>query len=95
MYETIQDERLCNLSRLSRLDLVSLLNAVFFESIEESVSGDSEELGRLNLVFVGLCIGGADDLLDNVIEADPGGGNSGRWEFMNPAFIMFPLGQGR
>jgi hypothetical protein len=41
MYQTIQDDRRFSLSRLSRLEPFSLSNAVFFETIEQGVSGDA------------------------------------------------------
>ena len=47
-----------------------LTNSVFLEAIEQSVSGDSQEFGRLHLVLVGLLVGSADGLLDHIIKGD-------------------------
>ena len=63
-------ERRNFLPMLRVLCFLLLTDSVLLEAIEQSVSGDSQELGRLYLVLVGLIVGGADGLLDHIIKGD-------------------------
>lgn len=58
------------LPMLHALCSLLLTDSVLLEAIEQSVSGDSQELGRLYLVLVGLLVGSANGLLDHIIKGD-------------------------
>ena len=46
------------------------MDAVLFQAVEEGVPRDTQESCGLDLVLVGLLVGGGDEVFDHLVKAD-------------------------